>query len=59
MNIKDIKHNLVRNIKTYKNELLDTKELSLPAKKDFVDIFQGVLVASDTSFKKNIRTNTT
>ena len=52
MNIKDIKHNLVRNIKTYKDELLDTKELSLPAKKDFVDIFQGVLVASDTSFKK-------
>lgn len=52
MNIKDIKHDLVRNIKTYKDELLDTKELSLPAKKNFVDIFQGVLVANDTSLKK-------
>lgn len=52
MNIKDIKHDLVRNIKTYKDELLDTKELSLPAKKNFVDIFQGVLVAKDTSLKK-------
>ena len=52
MNIKDIKHDLIRNIKTYKDELLDTKELSLPAKKNFVDIFQGMLIANDTSLKK-------
>ena len=29
-----------RNIKTYKDELLDTKKLSLPTKKNFIDIFQ-------------------
>ena len=37
MNIKDLKHDLIRNIKTYKDELLDTKELSIPAKKNFVE----------------------
>lgn len=52
MNTKDVKHNLIRNIKTYKKELLDTKELSFPAKKNFVDIFQGMLLSNDTSLKK-------